>query len=82
MHCLWILGLGLKALGFRFRVTVSVQASSDFVSRFEALPVTDKIYRFKELYIETIVRNPKKVGHFGYRYTLRTVFSFSSGTLP
>ena len=27
----------------------------------------DKTYLFKELYIETIIRNPKKVGLFGYR---------------
>ena len=26
-----------------------------------------KAYLFKELYIETIMRNPKKVGPFGYR---------------
>ena len=31
------------------------------------LPVTEKTYLFKELYIETIIRNPKKVGLFGCR---------------
>ena len=31
------------------------------------LPVAEKTYLFKELYIETIIRNPKKVGLFGYR---------------
>ena len=36
----------------------------------QALPVTEKTYLFKELYTETIIRNPKKVGLFGYRYTL------------
>ena len=30
-------------------------------------PVGEKTYIFKELYIEIIVRNPKKVGLFGYR---------------
>ena len=28
----------------------------------------------KELYIETIIRNPKKVGLFGYRYHLGSRF--------
>ena len=33
------------------------------------LPVTEneKTYLFKELYIEAIIRNPKKVGLSGYR---------------
>ena len=30
-------------------------------------PVTEKTYRCKELYIETIVRNPEKVGLFDDR---------------
>ena len=34
-------------------------------------PVTEKTYLFKELYIETIIRNPKKVGLPGYRYWQR-----------
>ena len=33
----------------------------------QLLPVAEKTYLFKELYIETIIRNPKKVGLFGYR---------------
>ena len=40
--------------------------SSFFV--LEGLPVAEKTYPFKELYIEAIIRNPKKVGLFGYRY--------------
>ena len=31
----------------------------------QALPATEKTYLFKELYIETIIRNPKKVGLSG-----------------
>ena len=31
------------------------------------IPVAQKTYLFKKLYIETIIRNPKKVGLFGYR---------------
>ena len=34
------------------------------------LPVAQKTYLFGELYVETIMRNPKKVGLFGYRYSL------------
>ena len=33
----------------------------------QGLPVTEKTYLFKELYIETIIRNPKKAGLFGDR---------------
>ena len=33
----------------------------------KGLPVTEKTYFSTELYIETIIRNPKKVGLFGYR---------------
>ena len=33
----------------------------------ETLPVTEKTYLCKELYIETRIRNPKMVGLFGYR---------------
>ena len=29
-----------------------------------SLPVAEKTYLFRELYIETIIRNPKKVGLF------------------
>ena len=32
------------------------------------LPVTEKTYLFEDLYIETIIRYPKKVGLSGYRY--------------
>ena len=36
--------------------------------KISGLPVAEKTYLFlKELYIETIIRNPKKVGLFGYR---------------
>ena len=38
-----------------------------------ALPVAEKTYLFKEVYKETIKRNPKKVGLFGYRYALKPV---------
>ena len=31
------------------------------------LPVAQKTYLFKGLYIDTITRNPKTVGLFGYR---------------
>ena len=31
------------------------------------LPVAEKTYLFKELYIETIIMNPKNVGLSGYR---------------
>ena len=31
------------------------------------LPVAQRTYLFKELYTETITRNPKKVGLSGYR---------------
>ena len=34
---------------------------------FAGLSVTEKTYLFQELYIETIIRKPKKVGLFGYR---------------
>ena len=33
----------------------------------EGTPVAEKTDLFRELYIETIIRNPKKVGLFGYR---------------
>ena len=33
----------------------------------QGIPVAEKAYLFKELYIQTIIRNPKKVGLFGYR---------------
>ena len=33
----------------------------------QGLPVAEKTDLFKELYTETIIRNPKKVGLFGYR---------------
>ena len=33
----------------------------------QGVPVAEKTYLFRELYIETIIRNPKKVGLFGYR---------------
>ena len=32
--------------------------------------MAEKTYLFRELYIETILRNPKKVGLFGYRWAL------------
>ena len=35
--------------------------------RVSGLPVTEKTYLLKELYIETIIRNPKKVGLAGTR---------------
>ena len=31
------------------------------------LKAQEKTYLFRVLYIETIIRNPKKVGLFGYR---------------
>ena len=31
------------------------------------LPEAEKTYLFKELYMEIMIRNPKKVGLFGYR---------------
>ena len=34
----------------------------------EGLPVAEKTYLLEELYIEIIIRNPKKVGLFGYRW--------------
>ena len=34
------------------------------------MPVTEKTYLFKELFIETIIRNPKKVGLSGYKWDL------------
>ena len=34
---------------------------------FMAIPLTEKAYLFWELYIETIIRNPEKIGLFGYR---------------
>ena len=34
------------------------------------IPVAEKMYLFQELYIETIIRNPKKLGLFGYRLGL------------
>ena len=49
---LWIL------IGFR----VSVR-----VLKLQRLPVAEKTYPFEELYIETIIRNPKIVDLFGYR---------------
>ena len=49
---LWIL------IGFR----VSVR-----VLKLQRLPVAEKTYPFEELYIETIIRNPKMVDLFGYR---------------
>ena len=33
----------------------------------QAKSVAEKTYLFRELYIETIIRNPNKVGLFGYR---------------
>ena len=30
--------------------------------------MAQKTYLFEELYMKTIIRNPKKVGLFGYRY--------------
>ena len=36
----------------------------------QVLPVAEKTYLFTELYIETIIRNPEKLGLFGYRYGL------------
>ena len=35
--------------------------------KMQGLPVTEKTYLFQKLYIETIIRNPKNVGLFGYR---------------
>ena len=32
-----------------------------------AVPLAPKTDHFKKLYIETIIRNPEKVGLFGYR---------------
>ena len=37
------------------------------VAEPQTLPVTEKTYLFKEVYIETIIGNPKKVGLSGYR---------------
>ena len=31
------------------------------------VPVTEKACLFEELHIETVIRNPKQVGLFGYR---------------
>ena len=36
-------------------------------SKKKTLPAPEKTYLFKELYIETIIRNPKKGGLFGCR---------------
>ena len=33
----------------------------------QGLPVAEKTYLFREAYIDTRIRNPKKVGLFGYR---------------
>ena len=33
----------------------------------QGIPVAEKTYLFRILYIETIIRNPKQVGLFGYR---------------
>ena len=38
-----------------------------FRSAFRPLPLAPKTDLFKKLYIETIIRNPKKVGFSGHR---------------
>ena len=50
-------GIGLKPFGFRRLQGLWMQG----------LPVAVKPYLFKNYIIETIIRNPKKVGLFGYR---------------
>ena len=46
----------------------------------QSIPVAEKTYLFKELYIETIIRNPKKVGLFGYRQRLATMMNTSDAS--
>ena len=55
---------GHVALAGNYR---SMFGRSRFVLKNEALSVTDKTYLFKELYTETMIRNPKKVGLSGHR---------------
>ena len=54
-------------MGFKSRA----QGPKQLPMPFKGLPVAQKTDLFKELYIETIIRNPKKVGLFGYGYGLR-----------
>ena len=55
-------GLGLRALSCG-------SWAWGLITGDQGVPVAEKTYIFKELYIETIIRNPKKVGLFGYRYS-------------
>ena len=44
--------------------------TSTYTCIYIYIPVAEKTYLFEELCIETIIRNPKKVGLFGYRCAL------------
>ena len=51
----------------RANASVAQLVSFGFLQGLQGLPVTEKTYLFKDLYIETIIRNPKKVGLSDYR---------------
>ena len=68
VHGVWVQGVwegceGLhKASRFNYYGALMIHGA-----RAQGLPATEKTYHFKEIYIETIVRDPKKVGLFGYK---------------
>ena len=53
-------GVRIAALGLGL-------TSSSLWKVLRSLPVAEKTYRFKELYTESMIENPKKVGLSGFR---------------
>ena len=47
----------------------------------QTLPVAEKTYPFKELYIETIIRNPNKGRSFRLQVCYRTAYKLNEGVL-
>ena len=67
--------MGFEHSGFASRKALGLRGFNPYTinPKPHTLPVAQKTYLFKELYIETIIRNPKRVGLFGYSYTLNYI---------